>query len=63
MTAKVDQIRDIVRQHAERHGIQIEQLPNGAFHLHGLHGFVDFKVRDLADVDVKDLAPNRKHWH
>jgi hypothetical protein len=54
--SKVEAIRGIVRQRADALSIQIDPVPTG---LRGRNGYVDFRVMDLADVDVKDLAPRR----
>ena len=59
MKSKVEAIREIVRQRAGALGIQIDLVPGGGYRLHGRNGYVDFRVMDLADVDVKDLAPRR----
>jgi hypothetical protein len=59
MKSKVDQIREVVRQRAEALGVRIDPVPAGGYRLHGRNGYVDFRVMDLADVDVKDLAPQR----
>jgi hypothetical protein len=59
MKSKVDQIREVVRQRAEALGVRIDPVATGGYRLHGRNGYVDFRVMDLADVDVKDLAPQR----
>lgn len=59
MKSRVEAIREIVRQRADALGIQIETVPAGGYRLRGRNGYVDFRVMDLADVDVKDLAPRR----
>lgn len=59
MNNKVEDIRAIVRQRAEALGIRIDSAPSGGYRLHGRNGHVDFRVMDLADVDIKDLAPRR----
>lgn len=52
-----DGTREGVRRRAAELGIVIEMLPNGLYRLRGK--FVDFKVRDLADVLRHDLEPSR----
>ncbi|WP_460164291.1 hypothetical protein [Pseudomonas sp. S2_F03] len=59
MKNSVEEIREIVRQRAGVLGVRIDPVPTGGYRLHGRNGYVDFRVMDLADVDVKDLAPRR----
>ncbi|WP_312920130.1 hypothetical protein [Stutzerimonas nitrititolerans] len=54
---KRDHAREGVRRRAAELGIVIEALPSGLLHVRGK--FVDFKVRDLADVLPHDLEPSR----
>ncbi len=54
---KRDRAREGVRRRAAELGIVIEAMPSGLLHLRGK--FVDFKVRDLADVLPHDLVPSR----
>jgi hypothetical protein len=51
--------REVVRQRAAQAGIQIDQLPASGYRIHGRNGFIDFRVNDLADVHLEDLAPRR----
>lgn len=51
--------REVVRQRAAQAGIQIDHLPAGGYRIHGRNGFIDFRVNDLADVHLEDLAPRR----
>lgn len=51
--------REVVRQRAARAGIRIDELPTGGYRIHGRNGFIDFRVSDLADVHLEDLAPRR----
>lgn len=59
MKSSVEEIRQIVRRRAQSLGISIDPAPTGGYRIHGRNGYVDFRVIDLADVDVKDLAPKR----
>ncbi|MBV4522595.1 hypothetical protein KVG88_21245 [Pseudomonas sp. SWRI74] len=59
MKSSVEEIRQIVRRRAQSLGISIDPVPSGGYRIHGRNGYVDFRVIDLADVDVKDLAPKR----
>jgi len=59
MKNSVEEIRQIVRQRAGSLGISIDPIPTGGYRIYGRNGYVDFRVMDLADVDVKDLAPKR----
>ena len=52
-----DHTRESVRRRAAELGIAIETLPSGLLRVRGK--FVDFKVRDLADVLPHDLEPSR----
>lgn len=52
-----EQRRDHIRRRAEALSIKIEELPSGLLRVRGK--FVDFKVRDLADVLPHDLEPSR----
>jgi hypothetical protein len=54
-----DHHRERVRQLAERLGLTITLDDRGCFRIYGRNGFIDFRVKDLAEVSLDDLAPRR----